>query len=273
NQARLDKLTSQLEQERAQYTEGLADIEKREEDVLALVEEADARCDAASTDLANASLNMMERHACHTAIARFWEDFNLNAQVVEDVELTQEGDAAADDTDTSEMGAGDLPVRADDAGETTVEADPVQEPVSDECPGDDDEQVIEADESQAAAMQAALASARAEIEAADDEPPPGLPAGAPPETDPSPPEPESSSSPYKVTSDLLATPTVDDKTSLAEESEPSLDLDPETANKLKLLRRLNPAKSQGELLAQITAEKTGKPETRQKRRKKWFTRS
>jgi hypothetical protein len=131
-------------------------------------------------------------------------------------------------------------------------------------------------------MRAALAAARVEIDTADDEPPPGWQRDPKPEEVRAPQHP-SVDEPADFTADLIASPIISDRDGENEETEGKeeppdrgtqlADLDAETAQKLRLLRRLNPSKSQQELLAQIMAEKAEQQESRGVSKKRgWFSR-
>ncbi len=156
--------------------------------------------------------------------------------------------------------------------ESERRAEPPQDTVSSELLGDVNELTDAAAESQAAALQAAADAARAEIEAADDE----LPTGAFPDTrEPTPPftsQSDRDAAPFKFTRALTATTETVEKAVSAREEELPPDLDPETAQKLKLLRRLNSGKSYEELLHRITADKAAQPPSKQKKKHKWFSR-
>ena len=112
----------------------------------------------------------------------------------------------------------------------------------------------EAPESQADAMRAALEAARAEVQAASEAPPnsrrsrKAYRAGAT-KKDKDPKQ-------VKVTGDLLAKPKSASDEESAKPEPPSQDLPPDVVTKLKLLRRLNPTRTEPELLAQIASKQS-----------------
>ena len=138
-------------------------------------------------------------------------------------------------------------------------------------PSDTDVIDDDAIDSQAAAMRAALAAAKAEIAAektdasGDAETPHQSPAAPAAPTGSAP-------TPVKFTADLLKGKPAGKQKKKAKDTEPPPDLDPETAAKLRLLRRLNPGKSHDELLDQIKSETGGSSAQKQqsKKKKKWF---
>jgi hypothetical protein len=121
-------------------------------------------------------------------------------------------------------------------------------------------------------MKAALAAARAEIEAPDAEPPPGSVENMDGQDAPPPPVRGSDDLPLKLGGDSGGHPEVGDDQPSPTGSEIPTDLDPEISSKLKLLRRLNPDKSYEELLAQAVAHAGDSSSSNQdKKKRKWFS--
>jgi hypothetical protein len=115
-------------------------------------------------------------------------------------------------------------------------------------------------------MQQALAAARAEIEASKSEPAPQQPT----ERQDIVPLPEEDTATRENNGDPTTASQAADAEPPAQTNDTPRDLDPETATKLKLLRRLNPHKSVDELLAQIASDSTTGSGQRQRQRRKRF---
>lgn len=123
-------------------------------------------------------------------------------------------------------------------------------------------------DSQATAMRKASAAARFEVEAAKHNEPQSALAGPKTRASSNGSKCKAGDAPTQITRDMaqMSTPELVAKQPAAVLA--SIDLDPETANQLRMMRRLNPTKSDQELLAKISAE--GKSPGRTKRRKSWF---
>ncbi|MCH7840093.1 MAG: hypothetical protein IID38_07655, partial [Planctomycetes bacterium] len=247
-QAELDRAAEELEKSReeqeASVTSSVAELAEAKE-------AGDRRPELSGTPEARHEESLEQQCASHAAIATFWESFDFS---------TIGSDA--------------------DRGPAVVE--PQESTVDHKSPTTKD-----------AALRAALAAARAEIEAADE---------VPPVTKQSPPPEASSDSkhvktlgstigdvdgqnqPVKFTgemaTELAATPAAAQLSAMqAPLSEPVPSTNAEFAKlgaaaqkKLKLLRRLNPAKSEAELLAQIMSQQPQNQPQKQdgRSKRKWF---
>ncbi|MFH1110263.1 MAG: hypothetical protein V1790_13875 [Planctomycetota bacterium] len=242
------RLAVQLDEEKKAAAERQAAIERREQEVLTLLEEVEAKS-TASPNAPDGVALLAQRQASQAAVAAFWAEYKIAPQSGPGARATGRSKQA------------DPPARntaAPDASEarTSAETAPVE-------PGAAEEPV----DTQASAMRDALAAARAEVEAAKREEPSAVHSGPRQKSTSNGRKRKAANTPQKFTRDLAGTapelPAPQPAAVVA-----SIDLDPDTANRLRMLRRLNPSKSDAELLARITAESTkaGKP----KQKKSWF---
>jgi hypothetical protein len=207
----------------------------------------------------------------HAAVATFWASFDRSTPEAEVIPPKSEESADPSGIEM-EAAAAQEPEESPDATSAPpadlVSLDDETEALDSMESGESAlEESLDTDITQAGAMQEALAAARAEIAAADDEP------VSAPAVDYAVEHPEHSrrAQPVKFTREFVeqhAKPN-----DQAQNQEPSrsehMQLDPETAGKLKLLRRLNPGKSVEALLAQIKDEQPNTPAAKQKR--SWFS--
>ena len=285
-------LTEQLAMERAAVDQQRNAVEHREQEVLALMEEVETKeGGAAAGQRSGCESSALKTNAkVHAAVATFWANLHhadnsepecRSATVSTDSPLQAERTAA----DSGRSGASAPPQAASEANE--------DEPVT-----------------RAAAMKEALAAARAEVEAANkEEQPPAEPVTSEEsDTGGKSPGPKNapkfspakvqatgvkqpqSPKPVKVTRDTLSGkshrlgkksakgkpaqngPEPEDGPESARTA--SVDLDAETADKLRMLRRLNPHRSEAELLGMLAArlEKQVNPPEDGNRKKRWFAR-
>ncbi|HNQ24492.1 MAG TPA: hypothetical protein PKK06_15505 [Phycisphaerae bacterium] len=206
---------------------------------------------------ADASSSWPPAYAGALGAAAFWTQFAATTDAAPDPTATTAGTTEAS-ADTATAACVDADLRV---AETTPGLPPDTEPAG---PTEDFADVQ-------SAMRSALAAAYAELETDDAEPPRG--AGAPP-------VPAHVAAPVgggstDYTDDLIAKPLPAEPACPPVEAEtetpPPGDLDPVVAQKLRMLRRLNPNKSQQELLAQIAAEGHA-PGQATPNRKRWFGR-
>ena len=206
-------------------------------------------------------------HAVHSAVAAFWEDYacDTNVSRAGQLEGPQVNDPG-DPTPNTEIDGlrNKASEQVDHATSNKAETTDSYDEVDPGADGSNPDAPVEADFSQATAMREALAAARAEIAAADDEPPPGPSAESMANV-----EAPDAYDPVHFTADLSEEPT---NTSPApeqtEDEVDKLDLDASVRSKLKMLRRLQPGKSINDLLTQLESEKGSNVAPKQKRR--WF---
>jgi hypothetical protein len=287
-QAEVDSPKLELEKSLTEVTRLQHDLEDRTGQVDALAQELALREQAAG--LEEASWSPEGQRACHGAVQSFWAGFDYPTSSAHDTGSADdkpdaEGDPTIDDPqadaapepETGQVGEADA---EEPRGESDIDAPP-PEAMSEasssretgEAEGFDPDAPIEAEVSQAAAMKEALAAAKAELEAAENEPPPGVNAAATPESPP----PQPDDAPVKFTANMADAARGDPKAADATDpatpdngKEEELDLDPATAQKLKMLRRLKPDRSTEQLLAQISADQLAEPVAKPRRR--WFSR-
>lgn len=228
----MSQLQKLLEQERSEVASKISEIEKREHDVLAMMEAQQAS--AAPINVAAAPCG----EVVASAVKSFWSNF---------VPAPASG-----------------PVHQ--MGEVPEHTPPPEV--------EDSREVI--DVSTASAMRDALAAAKAEIQAAKDEPFQSKPVSASKPAAKS--NAKDSSKKIKLTSPLLD---AKDPLQNIKQSRPqgsgngqtrslSMDLDPALAARLRTLRRVNPNKSDQELLSILTSGGSSKAPPKEK--KGWFSR-
>ena len=203
---------------------------------------------------------LVQRQASHMAVAKFWADFKLSPAHV--------GPVAAAPTPTK-TGVPDTTPKA------SLTAIP-QDVKAQECTSG------EAVDSKASAMRVALAAARSEVQAAKHNEPQAALAGPKTKALSNGKKRNAGNAPDQFTQKtgqkpapslgcLVAEPLTGGSADVAKQPaavSASIDLDPATADRLRLMRRLNPAQSDQELMAKIAAE--GISPGRAKRRKGWF---
>jgi len=270
--ATAERLAVQLEDEKRAAAEQRTAIERREHEVLALLKEAETKS-AGSTAGVVSSPNdssqvnnspsasrgrrltglppdggvlLAQRQASHTAVATFWADFRqppshagtgaalslVTKSVVADTDTTESQTAASQNAETQECAA------------------------------------EEALDNHVSAMREASAASRSEAEAAQHKEPAGVCSGPKGGTPSNGKKRKAGDAPVKFTRDMARTAAPELLAKPPAAITASIDLDPETANKLRMMRRLNPTRSDQELLAKISQEemKPGKA----KRKKSWF---
>jgi len=275
-QKQLDLQKEELVREKSQIADWLADIERREQ---ALGGAGESRSSApGGQPHADA-----ERFSSHAAVADFWDQFDS-------ARINRHAAAGAGmDTAPSGLRSGSIEFggaghrRAGHAEDQSIDPSgkPVSEPPAAEGP------IVE-EQSQSAALRRALEAARAEMAAAESEAAPSLSPEARMKLEEDARRAAEAIAPVKFTSEMAARTArttgvgKSDKTSKPAAAKkavtrrktvtaaPQIELDPETANKLKTLRRLNPTKSEAELLAQIESEKAKTSTVKAK--KGWFSR-
>jgi len=211
------------------------------------MEEAETKRSAATGDRPEPIFNAEQVLARHQAVASFWKSFVNPAAVESGTDANPEPDIT-DSSDDSAV-AEDASVSANGAA----------------C-------LVDAEAYQANAMRDALAAARAEVEAAKNDTGPTLKKPRRPSRSGS--KNGGKDRPIKVDANRLKEQAELEAKRVAEASEPvevqSIDLHPEMAKKLRTLRRLNPGRSDAELLAQIEKEKN-MPAPAGKQKKSWFS--
>jgi len=242
--AQIDQIAVEVAQERATVAECLSEVELRE-----------AALHGHSVEKTNQVAFV--RQASHSAIASFW------------AELAEGCDGqAVDVADRVPVGRGEAPEPIDHAPSTVESGTDLAPEVEPSCI-DDFEEDAEVEINQATAMREALEAARAEIEHGDDEPAPGSASSSFEDDNLG----DLGDEPVKFTKAMLdrQSQSAQDAGSTTDAPDSVLaNLDPETAKKLKMLKRLQPNKSEEELLAQIGVEKSARALPAKKRG--WFSR-
>ena len=269
--AKTRKLQQKLARQEEQLAERIAEVQRREQEMegRALdLDRAEEETDAGPGPAADALETLQ---ASHAAVAAFWVNFDFTQAGLGTAPVETPPD------DEVEEEAGVAPAAVEDRLTETAE---VQDCVSKEPEFPEPDGDPEPD-----ALHRALAAARAEIEAAENEPPPGLSPEEQRELDARAAADVAEDQVVKFTRDMASAEAAGESAEAQQSRrlQPArtfaqaeacgsgdTELDPETARKLRMLRRLNPTKSKQELLAQITLEKTGKS-TGQKKRG-WFSR-
>ena len=243
-----------------------------------------SRGDAAPADARLAEPGWVNTHAGARGIASFWASFDFSV-------LSASVAAEADDSEveSAEVGAesggglladatADLVAEPGEVGETPAEPPPELAEAEADGAAPDGEAYADLDMDEA--MRQARAAALAELEA-DDDVPTAAAAELPVDAEPVDADDSQGGGVSAYVDDLVAKPLTElmepppvEEPAAADEgvaaSPPPVEaeLDEETARKLKMLRRLNPGKSEVELLAKIAEEGPAEPEAQGKRR--WF---
>ena len=250
---------TQRDQRVTKLEKNLANAEQRAEEASSLLKQAEIDRAALPESAAGTQTETEWRHACHAGIGAFWADFRMAVESHDGVELSVAAKDVQAETDTAVTPASGGP----SAQDSTLLPQP-----DDKAPVDPGEEEF----SQAAAMKAAMAAARAELEEEDEAPPRPATASAHPPASSAPAVFDSPGAPGPRAGESKATPIapVAKPVSNKNAAIPS-DLDPKTAIALRTLRRMNPNKSIDELLAQIAARKPEKIVAK-KTKKGWFSR-
>ena len=277
--SRAAELAGQLEQEKALGAQRLRESEERAGERLARQDRSRAEDTAASTRPSERTAT----HSWHAAVAEFWRSYDHSA-VAATAGAGGRGEVSRIAATAADREHHPVPDAAAPAGEDALDTrrDDAAAPASSEPPRPavaqgparaSNTDVIDEDgiDGQAAAMRAALAAAKAEIAAEKTDDSDGAET---PHQSPAAPAARAGSAPtpVKFTADLLKGKPAGKQKKKTKDTEPPPDLDPETAAKLRLMRRLNPGKSYDELLDQIKRE-TGGPSAKKqqsKKKKKWF---
>jgi hypothetical protein len=240
------RLAEQLADEKRAAAEQRAAIERREHEVLALLQEVEAKSAGSTAKPQDGATLLVQRQASHTAVATFWADFKPvppHAQLAAALSAGTAVIVAGATATASAVGSSEIADAEEHASEEAVDT-------------------------QASAMREALAATRAEVEAAKREESTVPRSGLKEKTPSSGKKRKAGNSPVKFTREMAHGAVPGAPPPQPAPVVASIDLDPETANKLRMMRRLNPSKSDQELLARISQEvkKPGKA----KPKKGWF---
>ena len=241
------ELSDLLDKQRAAETQRQAAVERREQEVLTLMEEMESK-NGGAVSTGDASSLLAQREISHAAIAVFWNNF----VAAHPQPATPGGPSAAQAFSQPAHHESVMP--QEEPVESGV-ADPLDRP----------------QDLQASAMREALAAAKAEL--ADAKRQSSAPTESKEKAAPVKKR-KQAAEPFKVTKETLKNKS-DAKAATPPVPPPghsfSVDLDADVANQLRTLRRLNPNKSDAELLTAIQAAgaKKGRPGTK----KSWIVRS
>jgi len=201
---------------------------------------------------------LVQRQASHTAVATFWADFKPAPSHAGPASTVSAGTktVVADTTATQSQTTSSLLTRS------RHDSRVVPLLGAQECATE------EAVDTQASAMRTALASARAEVEAAKHKERTAARSGPKAKALSNGRKRKAGNAPVQFTRETAQKPAPELVAKQPAAVSASIDLDPETANRLRMMRRLNPTKSDQELLAKISAEE--KNPARVKQKKGWF---
>lgn len=239
-----------LQDERNALDARAAEIELRERDALALMEEME-QGQSGDGERETQYSATVDASAVHGAVASFWESFDLSALPTND--------------------AARPPMVPVTPAEPITPPDGADHANNNAEPAPDDEI-----EDTQAAMRAALTAARAELEQADQEPAPGTKRSGKANKSAPAAKVKSANDPIKITRESLMKRAKEEeagdtaaKTKQEEKPLPQ-DLDAAALQQLRMLRRLNPNQSDEQLLGRINT----KPESPggQKQKRGWFSR-
>jgi hypothetical protein len=240
------RLTEELENEKRAAAEQRVAIERQDHIILALQECVEANSVGSTANIPDGGTLLVQRQKSHTAVATFWADFKPALSPV---------------SPTAEISVGTKAVVA----HTT--ATKSQTASSQEAAAQEFATKVVVD-TQTSAMRAALAVARAEVEAAKHDEPTAARSGAKTKTPSSGRKHKAGNAPVQFTREMAQKSAPELVVKPPATVSASIDLDPATADRLRLMRRLNPAQSDQELLAKIAAEE--KNPARIKQKKSWF---
>lgn len=264
-QVESQRLAEALAEERAQALVRLADIEKREQEALALIEKAERKC-ASAVAAPDTSINESDHiiqsgNASHAGVALFWTAFATTGSCAEGIghEALAEIEASAPLNE----------IYKESSSPKSKSASAGQDPPANESEASRPDDM-------AAAMKAALAAAQAEVSETEREEAPA--------TQPSKSRARAAAKRGKATqpSSKLSQdvarlpqrrPVIEkQKAETPPAHSPLTELDQDTRSKMKMLKRLNPMKSEQELLAMIAADATRPDQGNAKAKRGWFSR-
>jgi hypothetical protein len=224
----------------------LAAVERREQEVLVLMEEIEA-ARVGGDGAARAAVG----HRLHGAVAEFWAGFDASK-------------AASGGGTTDLMGAHGLSEHL-----AMDPSSPAKSAAVEPC---ESVNFVDGEATQASAMRSARKAAKAEIEEADQARAPSLRNKKPSKQEKEHASPPSTSKKTPAAAVAAVAMKKAAQQTAASDGSASVNLDAETAAKLKLLRRLNPGKSEQELLSQIANDQDADGGAKPKSRRRWFSR-